>query len=378
MKTLFNLDRVRICLLQPEGFYEALYYQYHGTPVDGTSEDSTPKDSTPKDGVLRYDGYYLSFADKEHVNDIDIIAKLFLDVKPAVELGTFTFNRSRKYRSKYGSKCFFKCFFEFATKSLYDVAGYQMGGHGQAQKYNYFVFPFSVFDDLGLVFNNVSSVEIACDTEASVISRILYAVGHPEVFDMVLLWTKIKDPDEILEGFYEFHQRSRLKKAPRPTLYIRPAHYERGDNASLTVYDKARELAQSRPDKDVLTRAWNGMGDDIQRLEISVENKQFNRFFQLACKSYPNRWLVRSGTASTQEQKWEEYKQGLEHFFWDLGQDEDIKEAMFDYFSNHLLHFKLKDHDKTQVSILDLTVNSLTELKGLAKRKRKPRGASAK
>ena len=42
---------------------------------------------------------------------------------------------------------------------------------------------------------------------------------------------------------------------------------------------------------------------------------------------------------------------------------EEIRAAMFDYFSNHLLHFKLKNHDKTQVSILDLSVNSLATLK---------------
>ena len=77
MKTLFNLDRVRVCLLQPEGFYEALYYKYHGTPVDGTPVDGTPEDGTPKEGVLRYDGYYLSFADKEHVNDYSDYGRVY-------------------------------------------------------------------------------------------------------------------------------------------------------------------------------------------------------------------------------------------------------------------------------------------------------------
>ena len=60
--------------------------------------------------------------------------------------------------------------------------------------------------------------------------------------------------------------------------------------------------------------------------------------------------------------------EGLEYFFYDLGMDEKLRATMFDYFANHLLHFKLKDHDKTQISILDLTANSLAVLKRKANR----------
>ena len=222
------------------------------------------------------------------------------------------------------------------------------------------------------MFNNVTSIEIACDTEASVISRIQYAVGKPDVFDMILLWKKVKSPEEILDGYWEYYQRSRLKKAPRPSLYIHSAKYEAGNNCSLKVYDKARELAQSRKDKEVLTRVWNGMEDKIQRMEISVENKQFKRFFQDINAANPDRWLYHNPVLTTREQKQEEYRQGLEHFFYDLGMNEAIREAMFDYFCNHLLHFKLRNHEKTQVSILDLSVNSLATLRQLGKRKCKP------
>ena len=238
-------------------------------------------------------------------------------------------------------------------------------------KYNYFVFPFGVFDDLGLVFNNVSSLEIACDTEAGVIRRIQYAVSHPEKFDMVLLWKKVTDPNKILDGFWEYYQRSRLKKAPRPSLYIHSVRYSAGNDSSLTVYDKARELAQSRKDKEVLVHAWNGMGAKIERMEISVENKQFKRFFERACATYPGRWLVHSEGSTTNEQRQAEYRQGIEHFFWDLGQDDEMKEGMFDYFANHLLHFKLKNREKTQVSILDLSINSLNSLQKVCSKKRK-------
>ena len=198
------------------------------------------------------------------------------------------------------------------------------------------------------------------------IGRIQYAVGKPEVFDMVLLWKKVKNPEEILDGYWEYYQRSRVKKAPRPSLYIHSAKYAAGNNCTLKVYDKARELAQSR----VLTRAWNGMKDKIQRMEISVENKQFKRFFQHICAANPDRWLFHNPSSTTREQKQEEYRKGLEHFFFDLGMNETLREEMFDYFSNHLLHFKLRTHEKTQVSILDLSLNSLATLRRVANKKK--------
>ena len=349
MKTIFNIDKVRICLQQPENFYDNLYSEYHNSPHK----------------VIHYDGFYLAFECDEDVNDKDITARLFLEDNTPVELGTFTFNKSKKYGSR--------AFFSYATKSLYEAANYVYEGKDKGvTKYNYFTYPFFAFNALGLIINNVTSIEIACDTEASVISRIQYAVGKPDVFDMILLWKKVKSPEEILNGYWEYYQRSRIKKAPRPSLYIHSAKYEAGNNCTLKVYDKARELAQSRKDKEVLTRAWDGMEDKIQRLEISVENKQFKRFFLDICAAYPNRWLFNSHPLTTREKKQEEYREGLEHFFFDLGMNENLRMEMFDYFSNHLLHFKLKNHEKTQVSILDLSVNSLTTLRKLDKEKSKP------
>lgn len=346
VKTVFNIDRVKICLQQPEGFYDSLYQAFLDNPKK----------------QIQYDGFYLSFGEEKDVNDKDITAKLYLNDTSPRDLGTFTFNKSQKYGSK--------CFFTFSTKSLYESATYVYEGNGFT-KYNYFNFPFIAFDGLGLVFNNVTSVEIACDTEASVINRIRYAVGKPELFDMILLWKKVENPHEILDGYWEYYQRSRLRKASRPSLYIHPAKYEAGNNQSLKVYDKARELAQSRPDKEVLTRAWNGMSDKIQRMEISIENKQFKRFFNDISKKNPDRWLLPSNEALSAEQKQENYRQALEHFFFDLGMNEDLRAKMFDYFSNHLLHFKLRNHGKTNVSILDLSVNSLATLRKLGEKQRK-------
>lgn len=324
-----------VCLQQTKGFFKNLKEQF----------DSIPEG---EEKVIHYDGYYLS-SKTENVNDKDITAELFLG--GAVKLGCFVFNNSEKFKGK--------CFFVYETKSLYEVSGYAFDGDGGRVKVNYFSYPFNVFDDLGLQFNNVTSIEIACDTESSVFSRIQYMVSHPDTFEMILLGKKVKDPNEILEGYGEYYQRSRLKKQPRPSIYIRPSNPRRGENREMKVYDKARELLQSRPDKKDLQVAWLGMGEKIQRVEITVQNKPFKWFFDRMTERYPDRW------------------EGLEHFFYDLGGDENLRYMMFEYFSENLLHFRVRNHDKKHLSICDLTVNSTSTLRRLAQMKCKPRGKSA-
>lgn len=349
MKTKINIDKIRVCLQQPEDFYENLYHDL---------EESSDK-------KLYYEGFFLSVTDDEQVNDKDITATLYLLEEQPVELGKFTFNKSHKYGTK--------CFFSYATKCLYATAGYiPLGENKGVERYNYFSYPFQVFWRLGLVFNNVTSVEIACDTEANIINRIQYAVSRPELFYMTLLGKAIDDPEAILDGYWEYYQRSRVRKAARPSLYIHPAYIDSsstGSRCELKVYDKARELAQARKDKDVLTRTWNDMSGKIQRLEIRVENKKFRQFFTKMNKLYPGRWLNYPATSLSREQRKALYNQAIEHFFFDIGLNEDLRCQMFNYFSNNLLHFKLHNRHKSLVSILDLLVNSTAELKGLVKRK---------
>ena len=359
MKTKINIDKIRLCLQQPEDFYDNLYNDL---------ESSSNK-------VLYYDGFCLSVKDEEQVNDKDITATLYLGRKEdcssykdesrsdCIELGKFTFNKSRKYGTK--------CFFSYATKSLYATAGYVPLGGDSFEKYNYFNYPFEIFWRLGLTFISVTSVEIACDTEASVINKIQYAVSRPELFYMILLGKNIDDPEAILPGFWEYYQRSRVRKAPRPSLYIHPVYVDSastGSKCELKVYDKARELAQTRQDKDVLTRTWNDMSGNIQRLEIRVENKKFKQFFDRMNRRYPDRWFHSPSTPISKEQYKELYKEALEHFFFDIGLDEGLRCEMFNYFANNLLHFKMHNRKKTQVSILDLIVNSRNTIKQLVKR----------
>ena len=179
---------------------------------------------------IQYDGFFLSFIEGKDVNDKDITVQLYLMDNPNRELGTFTFNKSQKYGSK--------CFFTFSTKSLYQTANLVYEGEGKNAKYNYFTYPFYAFRELGLLFNNVTSMEVACDTEASVIGRIQYALGKPEVFDMVLLWKKVENPHEILDGYWEYYQRSRLRSMKPVTTRASKFMIRQGNSPSLVQIRK--------------------------------------------------------------------------------------------------------------------------------------------
>lgn len=332
MRVKFNVDRIRICLKQPENFYESLYNDLKIFPRK------------------YYDGFYLSRDDSNDVNDKDITASLFIDSNPSIELGKFTFNKSNKFGTK--------CFFSYATKCLYEAANTVYEGKQKGWvKYNYFSYPFYAFNELGLVFNNVTHLEVAADTDSNIINKIRYAISHPELFYLILLGKNVDDPEQILDGFYEFFQRSRVKKANHPTLYVHPIRidsYTSGNRSELKIYDKARELAQLRKDKEVLTRVWNDMPGNIQRMEIAVENKKFKQFYRKVSNLNPNRW------------------ESIEHFFYDLGMNEALRCEMFDFFAANLLHFKIHNRYKQQVSLLDLTVNTMSAIKKMCATKRKP------
>ena len=332
MKVKFNVDRIRVCLMQTEAYYDMLYNDLKISPRK------------------YYDGFYLSRDDINDVNDKDITASLFIDSNPPVELGRFTFNKSKKYGTK--------VFFSYATKCLYESANAVYEGNKKGWvKYNYFSYPFYAFSEMELVFNNVTSIEIAADTDSNIINKIRYAISHPELFYLILLGKNIDDPEQILDGLWEYYQRSRIKKASHPTLYVHPIRidsYTSGSRSELKIYDKARELAQMRKDKEVLTRAWNDMSGNIQRMEITVENKKFKQFYRKVSNLNTNRW------------------ESLEHFFYDLGMNESLRCEMFDYFANNLLHFKIHNRNKQQVSLLDLTVNTMSAIKKMCATKRKP------
>lgn len=361
MKTHFNIDKLCVCLQQPSGFYEALLQRFDESPNGVVSFDN--------------DSFFLSVEDASYANDKDITATVFVNDKLPMELGTFVFNSSRKYGTK--------CFFTYATKVLYQpsmIIPASTDASKPSIKYNFFSLPFVVFDRLGLMFNNITTIEIACDTEAPVIHRIQHAVSHPEIFHMILLGKRIRNPEQIIEGYWEYFQRSRLRRDTKPTLYIHRTHmYSMGHLCELKGYDKARELVQSRPDKEAITRAWNDMQGTIQRLEVVVGNIVFRQGFARMNHDHNNRWSEVPSVYPkniVKEPLKESSKVALQHFFYDLGMDETLRGELFTYYANNIIHFKVRNRAKTQVSVLDMTINTTTNLTRQVRRNKGKKGKS--
>lgn len=343
-----NLDRVRICLTCPDSFFDKLFSNFCVLKKDS----------------IEFDGFTLSNNDSEENNRNSITARLFLEEGKLLptKLGDCEFRRSRMNG--------IKCFFTYNTSLLYETDTYTYSIRNKnVQKYNYFIYPLLAFEVMGLKFNNVTSVELAADTDSNVIHKINYAVGKTELFDMILHHKKILNPNEELNGYGVYYPRSRKRISSRPTLYVKsPHHKEFGNNISLKIYDKAREMAQSCPYKETTIREWNNMTKNIQRMEVTIENKPFQRFFKQMRAKDPGKY---ANVGLSMENGSIGEKEALEYFFMELGQNQDLRREMFTYFSNLLLHFRLKNHTKDQITLLCLAESSISSFGKKRKQKAK-------
>lgn len=346
-KTIFNVDRLRLCLAPTKEFsYQKYYDAFHKS----------------RNQVIDYgeEGFYLIAHDAKLVNDKDIEVCLYIKNEPDIMLGTFQFNNSQKYSNK--------CFFTYNTKVLYEVSG-RIDEH---EKYNFFSFPFHAFEVMGLHFNNVTLMEIACDTEANIVQWIRSAVSDVDTFHMVLLGKSVADPDETLDGFWEFYPRSRKRKNSCPTLYVRPRNYKAARHAALKVYDKARELVEARPDKQAITQAWNEMSGKIYRMEVAVPNEKFKDFCRYLSKIKQSEFGAYVTSPKSLKGKSTVTSECIEHVLYMLGLNEEYRQIMFDYFANDLLHFKVRNRDKTQVSLHEIALFGLEVFKSMKKRTKQP------
>ena len=348
-----NLDRVRICLICPDYFFDKLFGNFC----------ISKKDS------IEFDGFTLSKNDSEENNRKSIWARLFLEEDKLLptKLGECEFRRSKNG---------IKCYFTYNTLLLYETDSYTYSiKNKKVQKYNYFIYPLLAFKAMGLKFNNVTTVEIAADTDSNAIRKINYAVGKPELFEMILNHKKVTNPDDILIGYGTYYPRSRKRISSRPTIYVKsPTQKEFGNNISLKVYDKAIEMAQTHSYKEPDIREWNEMPKKMQRIEVTIENKPFQRFFKKMQAIYPDKY-TNVGLSAENGSSGE--KEALEYFFMELGQNQTLRREMFTYFSNLLLHFKLKNHTKDQITLLYLAENSISSFDKKSKKKVKEKKEAA-
>lgn len=298
----FNIDKKRQCYLQPQGLFDEIKQYRQGD-------------------FICYDNFKLHVIDDGRSGGSDkepVKIKANVIVSSSV-LGEFSFNDSAKYDGK--------CFFEFSNSALYLVSGYNREG-----KCNYQSFLPYVAAELGLILNNHTEVEVACDINFNPLPYILKLVKDCEKFDMFKNGKKVKDADRILDGYIECYERSRKQRRKYPTIYL---HQIKNNSPSLKIYDKRKEIQEHSPYKQYIEE-WNEFkGRNMYRLEVSLKNEDFRQ--------------------------WQQYVDGLGVFaeWGSLGdsegllQTEEYKCALWNYISNRLIYFVDKRTGKT-VTLLDV------------------------
>lgn len=246
-----NIDKLKVCLNIEDDIYT--YLKEHFTRIVN-KENKTIR-------VLDEDYFSLHFFDEQ-----DTKMSAILNVKDTdgwLKLGTFVFHCGNKYKNK--------AFFTYDNSALYTISTYNYDGTPN----NHICDLSYVVDYYGMSFNNITTVEIAFDSDFNFIKKIRAMIKNTEHYDLYLNGKKVGN-NEILEGYGEYYSRNRLK-LQLPTLYFSQA---KDSDMQMKVYDKARELNESTPYKKEKIKRWLGWNEGIYRVEILFHNTNIRDYFK--------------------------------------------------------------------------------------------------
>lgn len=307
-KISFNVDKLRLCYRQPDGLLDWL--------ANCRTNDYLQRDSYKLHIVD--DG--LSESERDDVSPQHIIANVILDDSRL--LGTFQFNFSMKYKGL--------CFFDFDNKALYEKESF-----GEGEKHNILPYIDYVTDDLGLTINSLTRLELACDVNNNVLSRIRRMVKDFQTYDMFVNGRKIENEKLRIEGLGEYFERSRLKLFRYPTIYVNQA---KNQSPLLRIYNKTDEIGSSS--KSYITE-WNEFGKKpIYRIEVCVNWQDFQKWLlHVHGEGYPDAWNELSLINIMLNTK-------------------TYKQYLWEFFANRLLYFREKGSHRDMISMLDIAIGS--------------------
>ncbi len=247
-KTNLSIDYLKLCFRQPEGLFQE---------IASIRENLVPR--------LDYD---LLIIDRDEQR---IIMKVLMpDTSGQWSLGTLTLNNGNTFNGK--------AFLEYDNRALYEVFSWLPGQRPS----NYITLVDCIADDLGLEYNNCTRIDIALDTTANALARLRKRIRDVENLDMFLCRHKVTDPDLKLDGYGEYYASTRRRLLKRPEIIIEQA---KNEGTRLKVYDKSRELQESRPDKmaryfNWLGEGWNQDKDHIFRVEVTIRNEDLKEMWK--------------------------------------------------------------------------------------------------
>lgn len=247
-----NVDKLRVCFNVPDGLYT--YLNEHYTRYDEVSNVR----------ILDEDDFNLVFVEDDETKMSAVLN--VRDVDGFFRLGTFTFNNKAKYDGK--------AFFTFDNGALYRI---YLKFPNEAPQ-NHICDLLYVADFYGMTFNNVTELELAFDSTYNYISKVRRMIKNVGNYDLYLNGRKVID-DETMDGYGEYYTRSRIKMSKLPTLYFSQAKVT---DMKMRVYDKARELNESSPQKTERLKEWLGWEDmsNVYRVEVVLHNTNVREFVE--------------------------------------------------------------------------------------------------
>ena len=243
-----NIDKLKICFLSPAGFDERIRDEF----ITNNGQDIDMGD------------YILS----RGLHDSDTLTiHLYVPIDGQQHcIGRYIIHCNGKYAPY--------VFFELDNRALYTEFS-EWDGH----KVNLAVIIEDISLDLGLRFNNITTVELSMDTNINVLAKVRKALRNTERYDMVMNNNKITDPYKVIPGYSEMYGGSRVRLSRIPTLYFRQ---RRDDGLKLKIYNKSTEMAIASPGKESYIPKWNGITNaNIYRVEATIKNEYIKHFCRI-------------------------------------------------------------------------------------------------
>lgn len=253
-KTAYNIDKLKICYRTTSDTFGYFTKMYN---LNEEAEDITQ--------VIDRGDYSLNLIDHSS-NDSEITA-ITISVTFEMDgqrhrLGTFGLKKEAKY-----------CFFTFENKALYTPFIYVDG-----RQYNCVNFITYIADDLGLVFNNISTLEIARDSTRNYVTTIQKFIRDYTQYEMFVNGRIVRDENRTIPHYRKMYSSSRKKMSRTPTLY-----FDQSDGPSLKVYDKRKEMEEEERAKLSYIPDWLNFGDNapIYRAEVTFKNRDIREYMAL-------------------------------------------------------------------------------------------------
>ena len=251
-KYAYNVDKLKICYRQQSGATFGHLAQHFNLNADKSDISSTIDRGDYTLHLIKHS------CNEEEVTAITASVTFQMDGNRH-KLGEFELAKGNQY-----------CFFTFENKALYSPFIYVNDG-----KYNCVNFIEFIADDLGLEFNNITTLEIARDSTRNYVTTVQKFIRDYTQHEMYVNGHIVKDENRIIPHYKKMYSSSRRKMSRVPTLY-----FDQSDGPALKIYDKRKEMEEEERAKLCYIPDWLDFGADapIYRAEVTVKNRDIREY----------------------------------------------------------------------------------------------------